>query len=342
MMKKELNLLVTLDLAKEDRERIQSVSDGINLRVNHVRDAAAIPDEQWAEVEALYTGRILPDPAKAPKLKWVQFDTAGVDRYLEDLTRLSPEVTTTTMSGVITVQIAEYVVMTLLAMGHKVPLLRHYQAEKTWPDRQIRQKGLMPVELRNSTVGILGYGSIGREVARLLQPFAPKVLAVKRDVMHPEDTGYTPEGMGDPHGDLFHRLYPIEALHSVLAECDFVVVTLPLTDQTRHILNAEAFAAMKKTAYLVNVGRGALIDERAFVDAIRNKVIAGAALDVFEQEPLPVESPLWQLENVILSPHISWLSTSFEQERFSLFLENLNRYLVGLPLYNPVDLNKGY
>ena len=342
MMEKELKILATIDLSKEDRERIQSVSDRIKLRVNHVREASAIPDEQWAEVEALYTGRILPDPVKAPKLKWVQFDTAGIDRYLDDLNNLSPEVTTTTMSGVITAQIAEYVVMTLLAMGHKIPLLRHYQAEKTWPDRQVRQKDMMPVELRNSTVGILGYGSIGREVARLLQPFGPKILAVKRDVMHPEDTGYTPEGMGDPHGDLFHRLYPMEALHSVLAECDFVVVTLPLTDQTRYILNTEAFAAMKKTAYLVNVGRGALIDERAFVDAVRNKVLAGAALDVFEQEPLPAESPLWGLENVILSPHISWVSDKFANERLSLFIENLNRYMAGLPLYNRVDLNKGY
>ena len=341
-MKKELNLLVTLNLSKEDRERIESVSEGIKLTAGYVKDAADIPDEQWADAEVLYTLRALPDPIKAPKLKWVQFDTAGVDPYLENLKKLSPEVTATTMSGVITAQIAEYVVMALLTMGHKVPLLQHYQSEKTWPERKVRHEALKPVELRNSTVGILGYGSIGREVARLLQPFNPKILAVKRDVMHPEDTGYTPEGMGDPHGDLFHRLYPMEALHSVLAECDFVVVTLPLTDQTRYILNAEAFAVMKKTAYLVNVGRGALIDENAFVDAIRNKVIAGAALDVFEQEPLPAESPLWELENVILSPHISWLSDKFADERLSLFIENLNRYMAGLPLYNRVDLSKGY
>jgi len=139
-------------------------------------------------------------------------------------------------------------------------------------------------------------------VARLLYPFGAKVLAVKRDVMHPEDTGYTPEGMGDPQGDFFHRLYPMEALHSVLAESDFVVMTLPLTDQTRHLLNAEAFAAMKNTAYLVNVGRGALMDENALAEAIKNKGIAGAALDVFEEEPLPEGSPLWALENVDSQP----------------------------------------
>lgn len=341
-MKTELNLLTTFNLSAEARERIQAVSEGIRLQVNRVREADDIPDEQWAEVEVLYTSKVLPDMEKAPNLKWVQFSTAGVDRYLDDLQVLSPDVIATTMSGVITAQIAEYILMTLLTLGHKVPLLRHYQAEKTWPDKQIRFEGMKPVELRNSTVGILGYGSIGREVARLLQPFGAEILAVKRDAMHPEDTGYTPAGMGDPHGDFFHRLYPIEALHSVLAECDFVVVTLPLTEETRHIMDEKAFASMKNTAYMVNVGRGALVDEAALVEAVRNNVIAGAALDVFEEEPLPAESPLWELDNLILSPHISWVSENFEEERLSLFIENLNRYLVGLPLYNQVDRDKGY
>ena len=341
-MKKEINLLVTFDLSKEEIARIHSASDGINLRVNHVRKADAIPEDHWAETDVLYTRKVLPEPEKAPNLKWIQFDTAGVDRYLDDLRKFPPDVTATTMSGVITAQIAEYVVMTLLALGHKVPLLRHYQALKTWPDRKVRHQDMMPVELRNSTVGILGYGSIGREVARLLQPFGTEILAVKRDVMHPEDTGYTPVGMGDPHGELFHRLYPMEALHSVLAACDFVVVTLPLTEQTRHIIDAKAFESMKKTAYLVNVGRGALIDEAALVDAVHSKSIAGAALDVFEEEPLPAESPLWALDEVILSPHISWVSSTFADERLSLFIENLNRYIADLPLYNRVDLDKGY
>lgn len=341
-MKKELNILVTLDLTKEDRERIQSISDGITLRGQYVRELDAIPDEYWAEAEVLYTPRVLPEPEKVPNLKWIQFDTVGIDRYIDTLHRFSPDVAITNMSGVITGQIAEYVLMTLLALGHKIPMLRHYQAKKTWPERQVRHEGMKPVELRNSTVGILGYGSIGREVARLLQPFGPEILAVKRNVMHPEDTGYSPAGMGDPHGDLFSRLYPMEALHSVLAECDFVVVALPLTEQTHHIIDAKAFASMKDSAYLVNIGRGALVDEDALVDAVRDKVIAGAALDVFEKEPLPDESPLWELEDVILSPHISWVSDNFEDERLSLFIENINRYMVGLPLYNQIDLDKGY
>lgn len=341
-MKKEIHILVTLDLSKEERDRIQATAEGIHLRVIPARQAADVPDERWAEAEVLYTWDVLPEPEKAPHLKWVQFNSAGIDRFLNAPLVLSPEVAATTMSGVITGQIAEYVLMALLALGQKLPQLQKYQQEKTWPGDAKKWQALTPVELRYSTVGILGYGSIGRQVARLLQPFGAEVLAIKQDVMHPGDTGYIPKGMGDPHGDFFQRLYPLEALHSMLAKCDFVVAALPLTDQTRHILNAAAFAAMKNTAYLVNVGRGALVDEAALVEALKGKVIAGAALDVFEEEPLPQNSPLWELENVILSPHISGLSKHLREETLSLFIENLNRYLANLPLYNPIDLNKGY
>ncbi len=218
----------------------------------------------------------------------------------------------------------------------------HYQHDHHWPKQSEKWEAFLPVELRFSTVGILGYGSIGRQVARLLQPFGAEVLAAKRDAMHPEDTGYIPAGMGDPHGDFFNRLYPIEALHSMLSECDFVVVALPLTKETHHILDAAAFEAMKETAYLVNVGRGELIDQQALVEALKDKQLAGAALDVFEEEPLPEDDPLWDMENVIVSPHISGLSAHFREETLTLFIENLNRYIADLPLYNRVDLSKGY
>jgi phosphoglycerate dehydrogenase-like enzyme len=134
----------------------------------------------------------------------------------------------------------------------------------------------------------------------------------------------------------------MEALHSLLAASDFVVVALPLTDETHHILDAAAFDAMKKTAYLVNVGRGPLIDESALVAALKVGKLAGAALDVFEEEPLPEDSPLWDMENVIISPHLSGYSRYLSDETLTLFVENLNRYLAGLPLYNQVDLKKGY
>ena len=310
-MKKELNLLVTLSLSKEERERIESVSDGIKLTAGYVKDAADIPDEQWAEVEVLYTLRALPDPMKAPKLKWVQFDTAGVDRYLEDLNELSPEVTATTMSGVITAQIAEYIVMTLLAMGHKVPLLRDYQSEKTWPERKVRHEALKPVELRNSTVGILGYGSIGREVARLLQPFNPKDSGGQTRCDAPRGYRLYP---GRDGGPAWRSLPPLISHGSPAQRAGgmrFRGRDLTADRSDPLYTKCGSFRSHEENRLFGECGPGALIDEKDFVDAIRNKVIAGAALDVFEQEPLPVESPLWELENVILSPHISWLSDKF-------------------------------
>lgn len=341
-MKKEIQILTTFDLNKEQQERLCNVSEGVRLTVIPTSDPAAIPDDRWVEADVLYTWDVLPDPEKAPNLQWVQLGSAGVDPYLELPLAQRDDLILTSMSGAITSQIAEYVLMTLLAFGQKLPKLMRNQREHLWPPQKALWQDYLPVELRHSTVGILGYGSIGRQVARLLKPFGAEVLAAKRDVMRPDDAGYIPEGTGDPHGDFFHRLYPMEALHSLLAASDFVVVALPLTDETRHILDAAAFDAMKETAYLVNMGRGALIDEAALVAALKAGKLAGAALDVFEEEPLPENSPLWDLENVIVSPHLSGLSSHLGEETLTLFVENLNRYVAGLPLYNQVDLKKGY
>ena len=341
-MAKELNIICTFDLTDEQRKRILGVSDRVRLAVIPAAKAEDVPEARWAKADVLYTLNVLPDPDKAPNLKWVQFNSAGMDRFLDHPLLHRQDISATTMSGVITGQIAEYVLMAMLAFGQQLPKLDQLKAAHTWPSENEKCQGLMPRELRHSTVGILGYGSIGRQVARLLQPFGAKVLAAKKDVMHPEDTGYTLEGMGDPHGDFFDRLYPIEALHSLLEESDFVVVALPLTEETYHLVDEMAFDSMKPTAYLINVGRGELVDQDALVTALREKKVAGAALDVFEEEPLPADNPLWDFKNVILSPHIAGLSRSLREETLSLFRENINRFLAELPLYNRVELGKGY
>lgn len=341
-MEKKINILATMALTGQSKIRIRGVSDRIQLRVIPAETVDNIPDECWAETDILYTWNILPDAGKAPNLKWVQFKSAGINRYIDHPFFQIPEIIATTSSGVITSQIAEYVLMAMLAFGQKLPELRAYQQRRQWPERGEKRQVLLPVELRYSTVGILGYGSIGRQVARLLRPFGTTVLAVKKDAMHPEDTGYTEEGMGDPHGDFFQRLYPMEALHSMLSECDFVVAALPLTKATQHILDASAFEAMKETAYLINVGRGELIDQAALIRALEMGQIAGAALDVFEEEPLPEENPLWEIPQVIISPHVSGLSRHFDEDTISLFIENLNRYMADLPLHNRIDPDLGY
>jgi phosphoglycerate dehydrogenase-like enzyme len=168
------------------------------------------------------------------------------------------------------------------------------------------------------------------------------ILTAKRDARRIEDAGYMLPGTGDPHGTLPDRIYPGEALHSMLAECDYVVVTLPLTGRTRHLIDADLLRDMKPTSFLVNVGRGAVINEADLVRALKKGWIAGAGLDVFEEEPLSDSSPLWRMDNVILTPHISGMTTQYDERAVNLFAANLRRYLVGEPLLNLVEREIGY
>jgi len=182
----------------------------------------------------------------------------------------------------------------------------------------------------------------GRELARLLRALGSTVLATKRDVMHPADSGYMIPGLGDPGGDMFHRLYPSQAVKSMFKECDFVVVGLPATPETRGLIGAEELAALKPSAYLVNIARGGIVDQSALITALQEKRLAGAALDVFTEEPLHANSPLWKMPNVIISPHIGGMSVNYNRRALDLFTENIKRYLTGSLLLNRYDVKKGY
>jgi phosphoglycerate dehydrogenase-like enzyme len=169
-----------------------------------------------------------------------------------------------------------------------------------------------------------------------------KVLATKSDAMHPADGGYVPQGMGDSQGDFVHRLYPAQALKSMLKECDFIVVTVPLTSETRGLVDAQMLYACKPGAYLVDVSRGGIVDHIALIKALLEHRLAGAALDVFPEEPLPKKSPLWEMPNVIITPHIAGVSAHYDERAMALFAENLSRYVADLPLLNIFDFKKGY
>jgi len=235
---------------------------------------------------------------------------------------------------------AEYALMMMLALGHHLPHLLEYQSRSEWPAS--RWELFSPNELRGATLGIVGYGTIGREVARLARAFGMEVLAVKRDAMYPADRGYMPDGLGDASGDLLRRLYPPQALRSMLADCDYVLAAVPLSPQTRNLIGEAEFRAMKKSAVFINVARGGVVDENALVEALRSGRIAGAALDVFAEEPLPTDSPLWSLPNVIVTPHISGISRNYDKRAVAVFNENLRRYLAGEELLNLYDREQGY
>ena len=305
-----------------------------------VRRPDEIPNEIWARTEILYTDRILPAPNLAPSLRWIQFHFAGVDHARDALILRKPGVTATTMSGASASQVGEYILMMLLAFSHRLPDLIDHQRRGVWP--KDRWERFSPVELRSSTVGIVGYGSIGRQVARLLYPSGAKVLANKLDGRHPEDPGYTIDGLGDVGGDYIQRLYPSEALRSMAKECDFLVICVPLTPRTQGLINADVFDSMKPSAYLIDISRGGVVNHTDLIAALKERRIAGAALDVFPEEPLPADSPLWKLPNVFVSPHISGNTQFYDERAVDLFVANLRHYLAGEPLLNPVNTELGY
>jgi phosphoglycerate dehydrogenase-like enzyme len=160
--------------------------------------------------------------------------------------------------------------------------------------------------------------------------------------MQPQDTGYIQDGLGDPAGDFPHRIYPFQALKSMISECDFLVVAVPLTPETRGLIGVDELAVMKPISFLVDVSRGGVIDHIDLIRALKDKKIAGAALDVFPEEPLPPNSPLWKFSNVILSPHVSGNTPHYDQRAIALFSENLRHYLAGEPLHNQFNIEQGY
>jgi phosphoglycerate dehydrogenase-like enzyme len=197
-------------------------------------------------------------------------------------------------------------------------------------------------ELRGRILGIIGYGSIGRETARLAAAFGMRVLALKRDPANRRDPGWCPAGLGDPDGSIPEKFYGSNECEAILRESDYVSVTLPLTEHTRRLVGAREIAAMKPGAYIVNIGRGEVIDEPALIDALRAGKIGGAGLDVFEKEPLPSESALWDMENAILTPHMSGANRGYMDKACELFADNLRRFVAGQPLLNLVDRRLGY
>jgi phosphoglycerate dehydrogenase-like enzyme len=339
-MNEPIDVLITLPFPEELVARLQSVSPRLHIRVMKAGKADEIPPEVWTTVEVLYTARVLPSPELVPNLRWIQFHFAGVDHAREAQVLRKPGVIATTMSGASAAQVGEYILMMLLAFSHRLPDLVEHQRRGIWP--KDRWERFSPLELRNATVGIVGYGSIGRQTARLLYTFGARVLANKLDGRHPEDLGYTMDGLGDVGGDYVHRLYPAEALRSMARECDFLVISVPLTARTAGLIDAAVFESMKPSACLIDISRGGVVNHVDLIAALKDRSIAGAALDVFPEEPLPADSPLWKLPNVIITPHISGNTPFYDERAVGLFIENARRYLAGEALLNQFNLELGY
>jgi phosphoglycerate dehydrogenase-like enzyme len=270
-------------------------------------------------------------------LKWVQLLSAGADHAIGALD--SARIAMTTASGIHATPIAEYTIASMLAYAHKFHLMIRAQLRHEW----LRSGFPGTVEeLRGKTLGVIGYGSIGRETARMAKALGMRVIALKRDPGNRRDEGWCPAGLGDPDGVIPETFCGPEQREEILRGSDYLTVTLPLTKHTRQFIGAREIAAMRPGAYIVNIGRGEVIDESALIEALKLGKIGGAGLDVFEKEPLPKESPIWDLENVLLTPHMSGANRGYMDKACALFADNIRRFTAGQPLLNVVDRALGY
>jgi phosphoglycerate dehydrogenase-like enzyme len=257
-------------------------------------------------------------------VKWVHSLSAGVEKFLIPPFIESP-VPLTNARGVFKRSLADFSILGILFFKKHVRRLIENQRAHHWDNFAV---GWIP----DTVVGIVGYGEIGRECGLLAKALGMKVHAVRRNPGRSQDD------------QLLERVFPPEQLNDMLREVDVVIAAAPLTAETRHMLSDAQFQSMKPSAIVINVGRGPVIDEAALIRALQSKTIAGAALDVFEEEPLPASNPLWDMENVLISPHCTdrtenpdWLDLSM---RF--FVENFKRYRAGQPLENLVNKKAGY
>jgi phosphoglycerate dehydrogenase-like enzyme len=337
MSQELIHVVVAMDFSDEIMAKLRAISPRLQIE----RHFPNVPDSVWPQTEILYTQRNFPEPAQAPRLRWLQTHSAGLDTMIKQPIMKVEDVEVTSGSGIHAVQMAEYTFMMMLAFAYKLPTALQLQAKAEWPKEP--HKIFAPYQLRGQTIGIAGYGSIGREVARLASAFGMTVLATKKNLKDTTDhDGYIEPGTGDPEGIIPSRLYPPEALASMVTLCDWLVVTTPLVEGAPPVVDETVLAAMKKNAVLINVARGAVIDEAALITALSSKKIAGAALDVFKEEPLPTTSPLWNLDNVILTPHIAGNTVKMHEKAAALFAENLQRYLENKPLLNRLNRKRGY
>jgi phosphoglycerate dehydrogenase-like enzyme len=318
-MNKPLFLLWT-DGAEAYRKAITAAGLDQRIRLEELPRNTTPSTAQLQEAEAMLTwGPPAGTLAQMPKLRWAQALTAGVEHWLAR-TDLSPGLTLTCARGTHRVQMPENILGALFHITKPYAAIVGDNAASTWTRR-------VSSTLAGQTLGILGLGAIGQELARKAAALEMRVIGTRRAT-----------------GALAHveRVYAPEETDEVLAQSDFVVLLLPATPETESIINATRLARMKKTAWLLNFGRGALIDDAALVAAAKSGTIAGAILDVFRQEPLPKDDPFWGTDDILVLPHIGGLHPARDSMVAALLVENLRRFLDGAPLMEVVDRKAGY
>lgn len=302
------------------------------LTVVHLPDYQRL-DEEIVDTDILINWNLRPQQfVAAKKLRWIHSTAAAVHALMfPEL--IHSDVIVTNASEVHGPVVAEHALALVLACAKRLPTAARYQAGHVWAQDQLWQEGVRPREIGGATLGILGFGAIGQPLARLAFALGMRVLALRE---HPGNVEASLRETGR-----LEILGP-DDLPRLFSESDFLVLAAPVTPKTVNLVNPERLALMKPEAYLINVARGGLVDEPALVAALQQGRIAGAALDVAAHEPLPPDSPLWDLENVLLTPHTAALTEKLWQRNYDLFADNLRRFLAGRPLRAVVNKTRGY
>jgi phosphoglycerate dehydrogenase-like enzyme len=312
-----LKTLITYNFGEEKMEGLRKL--GCDLI--YIPEKEVVYSEELSDVEVLigYDPFATLDISKMKKLRWIQLFSAGIDQlpieYLKD-----KDVTITNNKGY-SIPIGEWIVMDILELlKHSARFMRS-QDRKQWKlDRGI-------LEVYGKTIGFIGTGAIAKEAAKRLQGFEARIVGLNT---RGERVLY------------FHECFRSDQLNEMLSQADIVVVTIPYTDASYHLVDAERIRSMKDGVLFINISRGAIVDEEALIEALRSGKIAGAALDVVEHEPLSPESPLWDMENVIVTPHNSWISDMKDERRYETIHGNMKNFIEGKELRNVIDLKKGY
>ena len=263
----------------------------------------------------------------AKKLRWIHSTAAAVHQMMTPELRAS-NIVVTNARDVHGPVVAEHAIALAFALAKRIPQAVRYQGQKHWAQHDLWNERPRPRELRGATMTIVGLGAIGTPLACLAKSLGMHVIGVRE---HPE--------RGSEVADVVHGF---EDLNQALSASDFVVLAVPVTPKTRQLMNGERLARLKPDAYLINVGRGVLIDEAALADALRSKSFGGAALDVTTEEPLAVDSPLWEMPNILITPHIAGLTEKMWERHYEHYTRNLRRFLAGETLLWVVDNQKGY
>ena len=322
---KEIKLLISLDLPDFYLKKIEAVSPYVKVvhsqdkkeLLNHIQDADILLAGVFSREMFL----------AAKKLKWIQTLWAGVEKFLFPEV-VKSQVAVTNAGGVQAIPVSEHVIGMIICFCRKFDVFIRNQIKRKWKRSDAELLGQFQ-ELPGKTVGIVGLGKLGTEVAKRAKCLGMKVIATRRNPSAP-----TPEYVD--------KIFYPENLKELLAESDFVVLTLPLTKDTDGMISEAELRSMKTTGYLINVSRGKVIQEDKLVQALKEGWIAGAGLDAFAEEPLPENSPLWNMKNVLITPHVAGLTLYYLDRLTDILCENLKRFLRIENLINIVDKNRGY